>query len=135
MKAQRLIFWLIATIVTATVFLIGKESFTQPGLERFDGKFEEVNAYRNENNTGPVLRIYAVKTSVQDSDLMREYGSAMPHTKYGKTIVFFFSEDAENEIEISPQEPFISNNLQHLVTRTYMKMPMGEDRLTQAYSP
>lgn len=135
MKTQKLIFWIITTIVVALVFIISKESFTQPGLERFEGKLVELNSYRNENNTGPVLRVFAVKAIMNDESLMREYGNAMPHTKYGKTIVFFFSEDIDQDIIISPKEPFIPVGIQSFVLNTYVKMPMGEERLTQAYTP
>ena len=117
------------------MFVIGKESLTQPGLERFEGKFEELSSFRNENNTGPILRIFVVKANTNDEDLMREYGNSMPHTKYGKTFVFFVSNEIKEEIIISQEEPFISKNLQPFVLNTYVKMPMGEARLTQSYSP
>ncbi len=134
MKSSRIIFWIIGAVVLALVFYIGKESFTQPGMERFEGKYEELGKYRNENNTGPVVRIFAVKALDPNENWMKEYGDAQPHTKYGKTIVFFFSEDINQKIELSPKEPYIDQSLESYVLYTYEKTPMGEVRFKQGNS-
>ena len=134
LKSSRIIFWIIGAVVLALVFYIGKESFTQPGMERFEGKYEELGKYRNENNTGPVVRIFAVKALDPSENWMKEYGDAQPHTKYGKTIVFFFSEEIDQEIELSPKEPYIDQNLESYVLYTYEKAPMGEVRFKQGNS-
>lgn len=134
MKTSRIIFWIIGAIVLALVFYIGKESFTQPGMERFAGKYQELGKYRNENNTGPVVRIFAVKALDPSENWMKEYGEAQPHTKYGKTIVFFFSGDIDQEILLSPKEPYIHQNLEPYVLYTFEKTPMGEVRFTKGNS-
>ncbi len=69
-----------------------KGTFFQPGIDQLKGGFKEVSKYRNDNNTGPVQRIYAV--TVKDSiwKEMEDYGNYMPHTKYGNTKVYFFME-------------------------------------------
>lgn len=134
LKSSRIIFWIIGVVVLALVFYIGKESFTQPGLERFEGKYEELGKYRNENNTGPVVRIFAVKAIDPSESWMREYGNSQPHTKYGKTIVFFFSEEIDHVIELSPKEPYIDKNLESSVLYVYEKTPMGEVRFTKGTS-
>jgi hypothetical protein len=65
------------------------DSFLQPGIKDLDGDFKELAFIRNEQNTGPVVRIYAV--SVKDTvwGAMEAYGNYMPHTKYGVTRVYF----------------------------------------------
>lgn len=103
-------------------------------MERFEGKYKELGKYRNENNTGPVVRIFAVKALDADEKWMREFGDAQPHTKYGKTIVFFFSEEIDQEIELSPKEPYFPTELEGSVLATYEKTPMGEVRFTKGNS-
>lgn len=103
-------------------------------MERFEGKYEELGKYRNENNTGPVVRIFAVKALDPNESWMREYGDSQPHTKYGKTIIFFFSEDIDQKIELSPKEPYIDQKLESYVLYTYEKTPMGEVRFKQGNS-
>ena len=68
------------------------DALTQPGPQDLDGDFTEVALYRNENNTGPVQRIYAVTVAdtVRWAE-MQQYGEYMPYTKYGNTRVYFFS--------------------------------------------
>ena len=68
------------------------DAVSQPGVQDLAGGFEEVALYRNENNTGPIVRIYAV--TVADTTRwgeMQQYGQYMPHTKYGNTRVYFFA--------------------------------------------
>ncbi len=119
---------MIGVIVLVVLFQIVNSSFSQPGLERFEGKYEEIGFYRNENNTGPVLRIYAVRVLDTESDWMKEYADALPHTKYGKTLVFFFSEKLSQPIELSPTEPYFSTEYGEFLMAEYEKTPMGESR-------
>ncbi|MFC3878598.1 hypothetical protein ACFOSV_00330 [Algoriphagus namhaensis] len=135
MKSSRIIFWIITAVVLATVYYIVSESLSQPGLERFKGKIEERGFYRNENNTGPVLRVFAAEVIGGDLALMKEYGDAMPHTKYGKTIVFFLEQDEMNSIEISSQSPYLPVELQSRVLATYSKSPMGEASIVESFVP
>lgn len=107
---------------------IVRSSFSNPGIEAFEGKYEELAFYRNENNTGPVIRIYAVRALDTDEVWMREFAEAQPHTKYGRTLVFFFSPELKQKVELTPQEPFFAAELRpHLMAR-YEKTPMGESR-------
>lgn len=133
MKSSKFIFWIIAAFVLVLVIYIGRESLSQPGLERFQGKIEEFSSYRNENNTGPVVRVFAVKSLDPSKSLMREYGDAMPHNKYGRTVVFFFSDEIDQEIKLAPTDPYFSDELQPYVIATYQKSPMGEVSLIDGY--
>lgn len=133
MKSSKIIFWIIAMIVAGLVVYISVDSLSQPGTERFEGKYKELSTYRNENNTGPVVRIYAVKALDSSKEWMREYGESMPHTKYGRTVVFFFKNEIDQEIELSPTDPYFSKAMQPYVIATYQKSPMGDVSFTDGY--
>lgn len=128
MKSTKLIYYTLAVIVVVLVIMIAKESFFQPGMERFSGKYRELGTYRNENNTGPVIRIYAVKALDFDRVWMEEYGNSLPHTKYGRTMVFFFGDEIDEEISLSLKEPHFSEDLKSYLIASYEKTPMGEVR-------
>ncbi|UZD24384.1 hypothetical protein PBT90_13415 [Algoriphagus halophytocola] len=132
MKSSKFIFYIIVVVVAALVMMIAKESFFQPGMERFDGKYEELGSYRNENNTGPILRLYAVKALDKDTQWMREYGDALPHTKYGKTIVYFFSEEINQDIALQANEPHFPQEFTPFLIATYYKKPMGDVSFAEA---
>ncbi|NVJ85915.1 MAG: hypothetical protein HWE15_06395 [Algoriphagus sp.] len=129
MKSRRL-FLVIVFFVLALILYIGVDSLTQPGLERFEGKYEEIGFYRNENNTGPVKRIYAIYALDDEPLWMKEFGEALPHTKYGKTTVYFFSQKLQPEITLSPVEPYFPNEWESYLIATFEKSPMGESRFT-----
>lgn len=109
------------------------ESLSQPGIEQFEGKYKELSSFRNENNTGPVVRVYAIKALDSSKDWMREYGDAMPHTKYGRTVVFFFSSEIDKKVSLSPNDPYFSSEIQPYVIATYQKSPMGDVSFTDGY--
>lgn len=115
------------------VVYISLQTLSQPGIERFEGKYTELSAYRNENNTGPVVRVYAIKALDSSKEWMREYGEAMPHTKYGRTVVFFFKDEIDQEINLSPTDPYFTKGLQPYVIATYQKSPMGDVSFTDGY--
>ncbi|REG84462.1 hypothetical protein [Algoriphagus antarcticus] len=133
MKTSKIIFWIIAIIVAGLVVYISIDSLSQPGIERFEGKYEELSSYRNENNTGPVIRVYAIKALDSSKEWMQEYGDAQPHTKYGRTVVFFFSSEIDQEISLSPTDPYIAIEMQSYVIATYLKSPMGDVNFTEGY--
>lgn len=111
---------------------IVRSSFSNPGVQAFEGKYEEMDFYRNENNTGPVLRVYAIRALDLDDAWMREFAEAQPHTKYGRTLVFFFSPELEEKIKLSPQEPFFPDELRPYLLARFEKTPMGEGRFVTA---
>jgi hypothetical protein len=93
-------------ILLALASLIGYiifDSVSQPNVGDLKGNFKEVALYRNPNNTGPVVRIYAV--TVQDTlwDEMEKYGNLMPYTKYGNTKAYFFREGKPAPSQLSPE--------------------------------
>ena len=64
----------------------------EPGIKDLPGNFKEVAFVRNEQNSGPVVRIYAVTVNGEYWKEMEQYGNYMPHTKYGTTRIYFFSD-------------------------------------------
>ncbi len=92
MRNKRLWFGLIAI---AFVVAILWNSFSQPGLNDFVSTFEEVDLYRNANNTGPVERVYIVTTTDSIWSEMERYSGLMPYSKLGTTTVYFFHNDGQ----------------------------------------
>lgn len=86
MKPKYLVFAALGLLLGWFVF----DSLSQPGVSSLKGDFQEVATYRNENNTGPIVRIYAVTVADTLWQEMRKYGALMPYTKYGTTKVYFF---------------------------------------------
>lgn len=115
-------------MVLIILFQIVSSSLTQPGLQPFEGKYEEIGFYRNENNTGPVLRIYAIRVLDSNPAWMKDFAEAQPHTKYGKTLVFFFSDQLNQKVKLSPQEPYFSQDFREFLLAEYEKTPMSESR-------
>jgi hypothetical protein len=126
LKSSKIIFWIVSLVVVGLIYFISKESFTQPGMERFDGKYKKISQYRNENNTGPIIRIIAVHALDTHEEWMRAFGDAQPHTKYGKTVVVFFSEEINSDLQLSPKVPYFNPDLENQVIASYEKTPMGD---------
>lgn len=128
MKRNKVILYLIGIVVGIVLYQIISASFAQPGMEQWEGKYEEIGYYRNENNTGPVVRVLAVKVLDQDEKWMKAFADSQPHSKYGRTHVFFFSEDLSGKIELNPKAPFFPEEFRQFLLAEYEKTPMGESR-------
>ena len=87
MKNKKTYFLIIAFIAVAAMLW---NVLTEPGIKELKGNFREVAFTRNEQNSGPVIRIYAVTLNAEYWKEMEQYGNYMPHTKYGKPRVYFF---------------------------------------------
>lgn len=122
----RYLFYVIILIVAFLIIWIGKESFTQPGVGDLDLEFEETAFYRNENNTGPVVRVYAVYAADTLWNVLEQYGQFMPHTKYGNTKVFFFETKENSPQNINPEEPYFDEKYNQYCLAKYEKSSMGD---------
>ncbi len=124
--------YLFYAILIVVLFLMGwmlTDTFTQPGLDGLKGEYKELGKFRNENNTGPVHRIYAVAAKEELWEDMRFYGDLMPHTKYGNTQVYFFDAgaiDVQKELDIKVEAPHFPKELQGQCIAKYEKSAMGE---------
>lgn len=132
MKRNKVILYPIGIIVGIIIYQIINASLSQPGLEQYEGKYEEIGYFRNENNTGPVVRVLAIRVLDENPDWMKEFADAQPHSKYGKTHVFFFSSDLTEKVELSPKEPFFDLKYRTFLLAEYEKTPMGESRFSHA---
>ena len=68
-------------------------ALSEPGIKELKSNFKEVAFIRNEQNTGPVIRIYSVIMDSENRNEIELYGNYMPHTKYGTTRIYFFLRD------------------------------------------
>lgn len=98
----------------------------QPGIRDLKGEFKELAFVRNEQNTGPVVRIYAV--SVKDTlwSEMQEYGNFMPHNKYGNTKVYFFLSNTPAPTQLLLENGHFSSEYKNYCIGMYEKNAMGQ---------
>lgn len=82
----------LLSIIIVCVWMVA-DMFLRPGVDDLKGNFKELAFTRNEQNTGPVSRIYVISVSDTLWGNMLKFGNYMPHNKYGTTRVFFFLEN------------------------------------------
>lgn len=102
------------------------DALNQPGVQDLKGDFEEAAVYRNENNTGPIIRIYAVTVADTNWQEMEQYGHFMPHTKYGNTKVYFFRKGGPVPDKLLPGAKHFHPNLNPHCLAAYEKDAMGQ---------
>ncbi|MBC5993141.1 hypothetical protein [Pontibacter cellulosilyticus] len=102
------------------------DTLSIPGVDDLEGDFSEVAMYRNENNTGPITRIYAVTVNDTLWQEMQDYGDFMPHTKYGNTKVYFFLEGNPAPDNIYPGSTNFEARYNDYALAKYEKDAMGQ---------
>jgi len=125
MKTKKMIYFFAAFVLIIVIY-IAKDTFSQPNVGDLQGQYVEQAHYRNENNTGPIIRLYAVSTADTLWQEMEDYGNMMPHSKYGNTKVYFFAEGTDAPSEISPVQPYFGKQYQPYCLARYEKSAMGE---------
>ena len=123
---QALKYTLIFMVVGVVVYVIST-TFSQPGISDLNADFEEVAFYRNENNTGPVVRVYAVTVSDTAWKEMEKYAGFMPHNKYGNTKVYFFMDDTSFPTEVKAGEDNFDKSYAPYVLARYEKDGLGRE--------
>ncbi len=116
-------------ILIAGLLIIGVmiwNVITEPGIKDLRGNFKEVAYVRNEQNTGPVIRIYAVTVEGEPWEEMKHYGDYMPHTKYGTTRIYFFPADKPYPKELMLGDNNISETLEKNCRAIYEKDGMSQ---------
>jgi hypothetical protein len=122
----------------AVTFIVGYlvyDAVSLPGVGDLEGGFKEVAFYRNENNTGPVVRIYAVSVKTPEDGEMKTYGDLMPYNKYGTTTVYFFEEGGPLPGKLSREEPHFDSHLAKYCLASYKKDPMGQVTFSSKSDP
>lgn len=112
---------LIVTIIWNTI--------TEPGIKDLNGNFKELVFIRNEQNTGPVIRIYAVSMDSENWDAMKQYGNYMPHNKYGNTKIYFFLSNKETPNSLNFGDINIDEKYKKYCIAIYEKDGMGQTSL------
>lgn len=121
MKPKYLVFIAIVLLLGWFVF----DSLSQPGVGDLKGGFQQVASYRNENNTGPIVRVYAVTVADTLWQQMRQYGDFMPYTKYGNTKVYFFRQGQPVPKEVRPGDVSFAPDFDKNCLAKYEKEVMG----------
>lgn len=118
------IFFFVILIVV--IFIVG-QSLTQPGVADLETDFKEVAFYRNENNTGPVIRVYAVAVSDTSRADLEQYAGFMPHNKYGNTKVFFFLRGKPYPKTVTPGDENFDGAFEEFLVAKYEKDGLGRE--------
>ncbi|KAA9354600.1 hypothetical protein [Larkinella humicola] len=121
-KGKYILFGLVALLVAYMVYDAGSE----PGINDLKGTYREVAMYRNENNTGPIVRIYAVTVKDTLWEEMRQYGDFMLYTKYGTTKVYFFPESRPAPTQVFPKRPHFDKKYESSCLAVYEKDAMSQ---------
>lgn len=100
-------------------------ALTQKGANDLQTDFKEVAFYRNDNNTGPVRRVYAVTVSDTLWTELEAYGNFQPHNKLGTTEVFFFLEGSEHPTQLNSSIPYFPDSYNAGVVAKYEKNASG----------
>ena len=117
---------ILLIIIVLTIGFIVFDSATLPKVSDLKGNFKEVAVYRNENNTGPITRVYAVSVEEPLMEEMNKYGDLMPYTKYGTTTVYFFQAGKPVPSELLASEPHFDKSFEKNCVAVYKKNQNGE---------
>lgn len=101
------------------------DAVNQPGLQDLKADFEEIANYRNENNTGPIIRIYAVTVTDTLWEEMQKYGAFRPHTEYGTTKTYFFKKGLPAPDKLYPGADNFDVKFKPYLLARYQKDAMG----------
>lgn len=122
MKRNRFLLFVLFGVIAIILW----NFLSQPGVKNLKGDFKEISFIRNEQNDGPVIRIYAVSVSGEHWKEMQQYGDFMPHTKYGNTKVYFFKNDEPLPKKLSLTDPQVSKEYQRACLGVYEKDGMSQ---------
>lgn len=118
--------YILLSLTAALIIYFIYDSFSLPSVDDLEGDFKEVAFYRNENNTGPIVRIYAVTVADTLWQEMEAYGNYMPHTKYGTTRVYFFLNNQPVPDQVQPGQPNFPSQFEPYTLARYEKDAMGQ---------
>lgn len=122
--------YIFIAVVLLVVVMIWS-SLSQPGIADLSGDFKEVAIYMNENNTGPVNRIYAVTVSDTVWNDMEAYGNYMPYSKLGTTTVYFFETGQPVPDKLEPGALNFPSSFNAACLGRYQKNSMGAISLSK----
>lgn len=123
MKKYKVYILLLSVLIIIAIIW---NTITEPGIKDLKSDFKEVAFIRNEQNTGPVIRIYAVSLNAENWEEMEQYGNYMPHTKYGTTRIYFFLNNTDLPEELSFGENNIAERYKKNCIAIYEKDGMSQ---------
>jgi hypothetical protein len=106
-------------------------ALSTPGVKDLNGNLRETAFLRNEQNTGPIVRIYAVTMDEENWESMEKYGNYMPHNKYGTTRVYFFLSDNPFRGKLQIEDQNIEKTYQKQCIALYEKDGMSQTSLVK----
>jgi hypothetical protein len=120
----------IALIACGLLYIVW-DAISQPGPEDLKGGFTETAFYRNEQNTGPIVRIYAVTVTDTLWNEMIQFGNYKPYNKYGTTRVYFFLAEKPAPTKIFPEGTNFEQEFQQNCVAKYEKDVMSQVSLVK----
>lgn len=122
-KQNKKIFLVIVVLVI--IGFIVKTTFNQTNFKNLKGGFSQKASYRNDNNTGPIQRIYVVTVKDSLAAQLLAYGNLMPHNKYGNTKVYYFLSNSNYPTEIYPGKQNFNQKYNEFCFALYEKSAIG----------
>ena len=101
-------------------------SLSQPGVADLKTQFEENSLYRNEHNTGPIVRKYIIAVNDSLWTDLEAYAEFQPHTKYGTTEVYFFMKDQKIPSKALGTSPPFASEFEAFCIAKYSKNNMSQ---------
>jgi hypothetical protein len=126
MKKYKVYILLLSVLIIIAIIW---NAINEPGIKDLKSDFKETAFIRNEQNTGPVIRIYAVSLKSENWEEMEQYGNYMPHTKYGTTRIYFFLNNTDLPEELSFGEINIAEQYKKNCIAIYEKDGMSQSSI------
>jgi hypothetical protein len=128
MKKNKVYLFIISVIIIAAMLW---SALSTPGINDITGNLKETAFLRNEQNTGPIVRIYTVSMDELNWDSMERYGNYMPHNKYGTTRIYFFLSSNPYRGTLNIEGENIERAFQKQCIALYEKNGMSQTSLIQ----
>lgn len=123
---------ILLLLVTILIGVMVYSSLSQPGIRDLKTQFKEIKAIRNEQNEGPILRVYLVTVNSINFADMKTYGNFMPHNKYGNTKVYFFEQNKPFPKSLNLLQPAFDKQFEKYCVGFYEKNGMGEANIRKS---
>lgn len=128
MKKSKVYLLIISAVIIAAMLW---SALSTSGIKDLKGNLKEIAFIRNEQNTGPIVRIYAVSIDELNWESMERYGNYMPHTKYGTTRIYFFLSNNPYGGTLKVEGENIEQAYQKQCIALYEKNGMSQTSLVQ----
>lgn len=128
MKKNKLVILSLSVIAIATMLW---NVLSEPGIKGLKGNLKETAFIRNEQNTGPIIRLYAVSIDQEYWADMEQYGNYMPHNKYGTTRVYFFLSNKPYNGKLELGDRNIEKEYQQHCIALYEKNGMSQSSIVK----